>query len=102
MAAMDLDTVVAQCAGLVMADIGGNQKALMDVETGTYFVLNPLGADIWARLETPRRVADLCEELCTAYAVEREICRADTLAFLGRLQRDNLVRADHAQASQAA
>lgn len=102
MAAMDLDTVVAQSAGLVMADIGGSQKALMDVETGTYFVLNPLGADIWARLETPRRVDALCEELCVAYAVERETCRADTLAFLGRLQRDNLVQADHARASQAA
>ncbi len=71
----------------------GDELAMLDLDTGKYFVIDRLGAVIWERLEATVRVADLLAELKVAYDVTPQRCEADVIAFLRQLHDKGLVRA---------
>ena len=60
---------------------------MMDVDDGRYYELDPVGARIWALIESGPRVADVCEALAAEYEVAPKTCREETGAFLGELSR---------------
>lgn len=72
------------------ADIGDTQ-VLLDVEQGVYFGLNPVATSIWRRLEKPVRVDELCRSLRVEYEAEETRLEADVLAFLAKLEAQNLI-----------
>ena len=63
----------------------GEEVAMLDMESGKYFVLAEVAASIWERLSEPVRPADL-------YEVSLEQCRAEVLAFLENAHAKGLVR----------
>jgi len=89
--AIDLNSVVVQGEGLVSCDLEGD-TALMSVESGKYYGLDPIGSRIWGLIEKPRAVADMCEILQEEFEVERERCEHDVLALLNELAEENLVK----------
>jgi hypothetical protein len=86
-----LNYTVKRADDLVSCDLDG-ETALMSVEKGMYYGLDPIGSRIWVLLEEARPVADLCALLLEEFEVEPEQCRQDVLAFLHELAEDNLIR----------
>ena len=70
----------------------GEEVAMMDMQSGKYFVLAEVAASIWERLSEPVRPAVLCEALTSIYEVSPEQCRAEVLAFLENAHAKGLVR----------
>lgn len=69
----------------------GDTQVLLDAEQGLYFGLNAVAAGIWRRLEQPVRVDDLCRMLGAEYAAAPARIEEDVLAFLTRLEAQNLI-----------
>ncbi len=86
-----LDTVVTPSEELVSSDLDG-ETVMMSIENGQYYGLDEIGSRVWALIEEPRSVSELCDVLVEEYEVAREQCEQDVLAFLNELAEDNLVK----------
>lgn len=69
----------------------GNEIVLMSVQTGKYYGLDPIGADIWLRMQSPISVAALCAGLSDAYDAPINEISQDVIDLLGRLSAEGLV-----------
>jgi hypothetical protein len=85
------DTRLVRNETLVAAPMGAD-VAMMDMDTGKYFVLHEVAAFIWERLASPATPAELCDALMQRYTVTAERCRADVLAFLEQAHGKGLLR----------
>ena len=70
------------------------QAVLLNIASSRYYQTNQLGRVIWESLETPRRVAEIVEQVVSRYRVEREQCRRDVLGFLAGLQAAGMIVLD--------
>jgi len=86
-----LTCTVKRADDLVSCDLDG-ETALMSVENGKYYALDPIGSRIWVLLEQARTVADLCALLLQEFEVEPPQCQKDVLDFLQDLAQDNLIQ----------
>ena len=85
-----LETIVVRTGRILGANFG-DETVLMSVEKGEYYALAATGRAIWARLETPVRVRDLCIALAETYQAPLETIEIDTLEFLTYLEAQNLI-----------
>lgn len=67
---------------------------LLDLESGYYFSLNPLGSEIWQRCDGQTEVAKLVEDLYAQYAASREQLEADVVGFIEQMLSEGLLRVD--------
>ena len=79
-------TIAARADNKVAAEIG-DETVILDIESGYYFQLNKSGARIWALLEQPASLADLCAKIEARFDVDHATCRAEVAEFL-ELMRD--------------
>ena len=86
-----LNTIVKWADDLVSCDLDG-ETALMSVENGKYYGLDPIGSRIWVLLEQARPVSAICSLLLEGFEVEPSQCEHDVLAFLNELAQDNLIK----------
>jgi hypothetical protein len=86
-----LNSTVKWADDLVSCDLDG-ETALMSVENGKYYALDPIGSRIWALLEQAWPVSDLCALLLEEFEVEPSQCEHDVLSFLNGLAQDNLIK----------
>ena len=56
-APLDRATRLRRVADVLATEVGG-EMVMMDVEKGVYFGLDPIGTDIWKRLEAPMGLID--------------------------------------------
>jgi len=82
---------VVRTGDLVSAPMG-DELAMMDMASGSYFVLDKVAAAIWEAIETPTAVRALCDQLRERYEVPETRCEADVIPFLEKLALKNLVR----------
>ena len=80
----------------VACDLAG-ETVILDMASGQYFALDPIGTEIWHALQTPSSLASLCERLLREYDVARERCEIEVAALLQQLLDQGLVKA-HAAA----
>jgi hypothetical protein len=78
------NSVIARCESIMFSDLDG-QTIMLNIETGEYYDIDPVGSDIWTRIEQPKSVADICKDLSQIYAVKLEKCQEDVLPFLSEL-----------------
>jgi hypothetical protein len=64
---------------------------MMDIDNGSYYVLEATGARIWTLLEAPMRMASLCDALTAQFDVDRETCQRDVSCYLHDLCGKDLV-----------
>ncbi len=76
---------------LLSAEVDG-ALVMMDVNSGKYFHLDPVGSRIWAMIDGPTAVSDVCDRLLGAYDGELGQIQADVLAYFARLEAADLVR----------
>lgn len=85
------DTLLIRNESLLAAPIGSD-TAMLDMDSGKYFVLQEVATFIWERLAQPATAEGLCAELRERYDVTAEQCRADVLAFLQKAHDKGLLR----------
>jgi Coenzyme PQQ synthesis protein D (PqqD) len=84
------ETIIQRKSDPLTAEVNG-EVVMLDVAQGTYFALGSVGSQVWALLERPRSLDQLCEELVRFYEVDIDTCRLDVIAFLDELQGAQLI-----------
>ena len=69
----------------------GDEVAVLSLDRGMYFGLNPVGARIWELLRTPTRVSAVHAAILEEYDVDAERAKQDLLELLGRLLKTGLI-----------
>ncbi len=72
------------------ADLEG-ETVMMSVLRGEYFGLNSVGSRVWALLETPQSLEQLCDVLVAEYAVDPVQCRQEVAVFLQDMLRRGIL-----------
>lgn len=88
--AITASTVVVATKGQVSSDLAG-EAVILSLNTGMYYGLNQVGAQIWTLLSTPIRVGDICDRIVRQYDVEVDRCERDVLNVLGELAAHGLI-----------
>lgn len=66
--------------------------AILDLQTNTYFSLDPVGASIWHAMAAPVSLDQLAEGIAAEYAVTPETCRGDIADLLDDMMKHGLVQ----------
>jgi hypothetical protein len=91
-------TVVVIAKDVVACELG-DEAAMLNLASGVYYGLDPVGARIWKYLESPVSVGEIRDRLLEAYDVEPERCEADLVALIEKLAAEGLVEVRGEQAS---
>jgi hypothetical protein len=75
----------------VSCDLKG-EAAILHIEKGVYYSLDPIGARVWSLLQQPRRIADIRDALVQEYDVSPSRCERDLLMLLQQLAAEGLVQ----------
>lgn len=75
----------------VMARQVGDETVILDLASGNYFGLDPVGARIWQLISEGKTLADTCEVLLGEYEVAREDLERDLIRLVQELQSRGLV-----------
>lgn len=68
-----------------------DQTVLLDVDSGTYFALNDVGARIWELCDGERDVDEIVVAICAEYDAPPETIRADIVGLLHDLRAEQLL-----------
>ena len=68
------------------------EAIVLNLETGVYYGLDPVGARIWSLLQEPIRVEQICQKLLDEYDVDRTACHEDLLALLEGMADSGLIQ----------
>jgi Coenzyme PQQ synthesis protein D (PqqD) len=75
----------------VVAREVGNETVILDLVSGNYFGLDPVGARMWQLMEAGTSLAAVCDALVAEYDVSREALQRDVLALARDLVEKKLV-----------
>jgi hypothetical protein len=75
----------------VAAQVVTGEAVLLDIESGEYFSLNPVGGRIWELCDGTRSTAEIVSVMCDEYDVAQDVVTADTEEILGELEKAKLV-----------
>lgn len=94
-------TVVTVAPGQISSTLAG-EEVILNLETGIYYSLNPMGAHIWSLLATPKTISAVCEAILAEFDVERWRCLQDVQVLLGQMIDAQLVEVVHDPMAEAA
>jgi hypothetical protein len=90
---MSTEPVFRRSPHVVYQELAGEEGAvLLNLDTGVYFGLNPVGARIWELLENPRSEAQLQATIAEEFEVDPDVALTDVREFLAGLNERNLLR----------
>ncbi len=69
----------------------GDDVAILGLDRGEYYGLNPTGARIWELLQKPIRVRDIHAAVVEEFEVDADTAREDLFALLGQLREAGLI-----------
>ena len=87
---MTLDTPLIADPDLLSSNLGG-EEVLLSLDTGVYYGLNEVGAQIWSLLREPQTPVDICDHLEPEYDVDRATLERDVLQLLEEMEEEGLV-----------
>jgi hypothetical protein len=67
------------------------EAVLLDVASGVYFGLDPVGARIWRLLGAHERLSDVARRVHEEYDISEERCASDLLTLVADLEAHGLV-----------
>jgi coenzyme PQQ synthesis protein D (PqqD) len=90
--AQDISMTAVVCAspGQVSRDLGG-EAVVLQLTSGRYYALDPVGARIWNLLQQPISVQQLLDTILAEYEVDPAQCQSDILALLKDLAAERLI-----------
>lgn len=83
-------SIIAVAKEQVSCDLAG-EAAIMDLKSGQYYGLNPIGARVWSLIQQPKSIGEILQTLLGEYEVDAEKCESDLLALLQALHAKALI-----------
>lgn len=77
--------------GEVMSRLVGEETVILDLVSGTYYGLDPVGARIWDLLVDGRTLGEVCACMLEEFEVSREEIERDVLGLISSLREKNLI-----------
>jgi len=68
-----------------------DEAVLLDLKTGTYFGLDPMGTRMWHLLEENGSLQLVAQRITEQYDVTADVCERDLREFVERLREKGLV-----------
>ena len=90
MRAPTLLSKVLQSKDQLSCDLGG-EAALLNLKTGRYYCLNPMGARIWNLIQQPKTLQEIRDTVVNEYEVDPARCVSDLFALIERLEAEGLI-----------
>jgi hypothetical protein len=87
---LDLTTKVRASKDVLGAELGGD-VSLLNLKSGIYFTLNPVGASVWRQIQEAKSLAVIKQQLVEEYDVEARRCEIDLRRLILELQTMGLV-----------
>ena len=87
---MNLTDKVSIPAQVMARDVGG-ETVILNLESGVYFGLDPVGARIWQLLSEGKTLAEVGNAMVGEYEVSREDIERDVRSLVEALQMQKLV-----------
>ncbi len=87
---VSLDSVVLAAVRQVSCDLAG-EAAILHLDSGVYYTLDPVGARVWTLVQQPVRVAAVRDTLLAEYDVVPHRLEADLVDLLTRLAAERLI-----------
>ena len=75
----------------VMARKLGDETVILDLASGTYFGLDPVGARIWELMDEGKTLAEIRDLMLDEYDVSREELERDTLRLAQELAAQGVI-----------
>ena len=75
----------------VAAQVADDEAVLLDIESGEYFSLNPVGSRIWELCDGTRPTTEIVSVICEEFDVAEDVATADIDAILDELKAARLV-----------
>ncbi len=75
---------------VVFRDLQG-EMVLLNLKTGVYFGLDPIGTRIWHLIQERRSLQEIRDAVTQEYDVTKDQCERDLLKFVGELRERELV-----------
>ncbi len=79
-----LDTIITRNEDMFTGEVDSDIM-MMSVDSGKYYLLNPVGGEIWDALQQPLTFCALCDILESKFSAERSLLEKETLDFLVKL-----------------
>jgi hypothetical protein len=86
----DLATKIQASKDVLAAELGG-EISLLNVNTGIYFTLNPVGASVWRRIQKANSLLDIRQKLVEEYSVDVGRCETDLNSLVKEMLRLGLI-----------
>lgn len=90
MTTLSRESRIALSKAQASCDLAG-ETAIVNLTSGVYYGLDPLGTHVWKLLHEPVTFGRLCESLMRDYDVDGTRLETDMRAFLGELADHGLV-----------
>ena len=87
---IDLQSIITASQEQISCDLG-EEAVILNLKSGEYFGLDPVGARIWSWLETPQAVVQLRDRLVEDYKVDSDQIERDLFALLTQLVDEGLI-----------
>ncbi len=87
---MEKGRVFKQKPDVQPANLGG-ELAMLNIDSGEYFVINEVGKDIWECINGIRNVSQIIEELTQVYAADSEEIADDVMHFIQELEEAKVI-----------
>jgi hypothetical protein len=83
-------SVVVASRDQLSSDLGG-ETVLLHMGAGRYYGLDEVGTRVWALIQRPRRVGEVCAEIVAEYEVDAGRCERAVLTLLAEMADAGLV-----------
>lgn len=75
------NSIISTTEEQVSAELAG-EAVILDLKSGMYYGVNPVGARIWELIQEPLSVSKIQQTILEEYDVEAERCERDVLNLL--------------------
>jgi len=89
---MNRETRVTMRDG-VMFNRAGEEIVLLDLDSGTYYGLDEVGARLWELITGTATIGEAIDTMLGEYDVEREVLERDVFRLLAELEEKGLISA---------
>ena len=88
------EMIVRVAGGRQLSTTLAGEVVILDIEKGVYYGLDMVGAEVWARLQSPSRLGELVDHVVDQYDVDRPTAHADIQSLLRELFALGLIERD--------
>jgi hypothetical protein len=87
---MKKERVFMKKEGIQPAQLG-DELAMLNVDSGEYFVINEVGKDVWEQIDGKKNIQQVIEELIKIYDADSEAIEKDVSVFLKELEEAKVI-----------